>query len=110
MGQLFRKLRRYRSRPGSTPPPLHIDFHPIGFPTFGRTDTVHRRRTLNAPGVRLVQKHEWLSALRDLFDLLAQQPPILDDRLVRLTEMLAGTVLDRPHRLDRPLVMDVNVG
>src|SRR5258708_30486634 len=104
-----RNLHRNGCRPGRFPASLDVDFHPISLPTLGRADTVHGRGTLNALGMRLVEEHEGLAALRDLLDLLTQQTSILNDRLVGLAEMLARAILDRAHRFHGPLVVHVDV-
>src|SRR5579859_68687 len=97
MGDFLGDIGRHGSSPRGPPPPLYVDFHPVGFPALGGADAVHGRRPLNASGVRLIEEHERLAALGHLLDLLTQEPPILDDRLIRLAEMLPSTILNRSH-------------
>src|SRR5258707_14106954 len=102
MANLVGDLCWNRCGPWRAATPLHIDLHPEGFPSPRGTDAVHGGRTLNAPRMRGIEEHEWFCAGSDFLDLLPQQAAILNDRLVGLAEMLAGAVLDRAHRFDRP--------
>src|SRR6266404_7632368 len=110
MANLVGDLCRNRCGPWRAATPLHIDLHPEGFPSPRGADAVHGGGTLDAPRMRGIEEHERLCAGSNLLDLLPQQAAILNDRLVGLAEMLAGAVLDRTHRFDRPLVVHVDVG
>ena len=57
-----------------------------------------------------IENNRRRAALLHGIDRGPQQPPIGGDRLVRLTEMLLGSIGDRPHGLTSPLVVNVNVG
>src|SRR5437868_8306600 len=109
MANLFGDLFRHRCRPWRAATPLDVDFHPEGFPGPSRSDAVHGGWSLDAARMRGIEEHERLGAGRGVLDFLPQQPAILHDRLIGLTEMLARAVLDRPHRFHRPLIVHVDV-
>src|SRR5262245_56218661 len=82
---------------------------PVALPV-ARADAVDRRRAGDLLGGGRVEHHQRPAALAGLLDGPAQNAAIGADRLVGLSEMLAGAVLDRTHGLAGPLVVHVDVG
>src|SRR3954452_9142933 len=109
MANLVGDLLRHGRRPWRAAPPPNVDFHPEGLPASRRPYAVHGGWPLDAARMRGIEEHEWLGAGRGVLDFLPQQAAILHDRLVCLTEMLAGAVLDRAHRFHCPLIVHVDV-
>src|SRR6187200_152903 len=108
MADLVGDLAGYGSCPWRATAALDVDFHPVDFPAPAWADAVHGGGALDAAGALVVEEHERLLAARDFLDLLSQQAAILHDRLVRRAEVFFGAVLDRAHRLHRPLVVHVD--
>ncbi len=87
-----------------------VDLAPVLRPALGRADAVDRRRSAQGGGRSGVEHHRRRAALLDGVDRLVQQPavwprsPVAGARCSRVRSWIA------PMRLDRPLVVHVDVG
>src|SRR5581483_8441370 len=97
-------------RPALRRLPLAAGALPIALPVAGRPDAIDAGRARDGSGFGGVEHHHGPVTLAGPVERPPQQPAIGGDRLVRHTEMLLGAVLNRPHRLARPLVVHIDVG
>src|SRR5262245_50936284 len=96
-------------RPARRLPPGLVGLAPIGLPAVARTDPINGGRPGHVGSGGGIEHHRRPTATAGRIDGGAQNPPIGADRLVRLPEMLLCAILDRPHGLAGPLVVDVYV-
>src|SRR5215813_5107552 len=99
-----------RIRPALRRLPLMAGALPVALPVAGRSNAVDAGRAGDGSGFGGIEHHHGLAALTGLIESAPQQPAVGGDRLVGRAEMLLGAVLDRPHRLARPLVVHIDVG
>src|SRR5262249_12048218 len=97
-------------RPALRRLPLRAGTLPVALPVADRSNAVDAGRASDGSGFGGIEHHHGLAALSGLIESAPQQPAIGGDRLVGRAEMLLGAILDRPHRLARPLVVHIDVG
>jgi hypothetical protein len=81
----------------------------VGLPAIGRGDAVDRVGPDQRRRVGRGERHRRPPAGAHGLDRLHERAPVGHDHLVARAEVLARAVLDRPHALDRPLVVQVDV-
>src|SRR5262245_58053264 len=106
----YSRLRIRVAGPSGGLPPRAIRLLPVAAPVRARADAIDGRGSGHSRRCSGIKDHRRFSAPPDLVKGGAQNAAIGGDRLIRLTQVLPGAILDDAHGFARPLIVDVDVG